>query len=125
MAKILVVDDDEQVRMMLKKLLERDSHDVVTAENGVVAMQRQQENPADIVIVDIIMPEKEGFETIMELRREFPAVKIIAMSGGGQLGPEKYLKLAKVLGVEFALEKPLHIEELRSSVSRLIPARAV
>jgi DNA-binding NtrC family response regulator len=95
MARILVVDDDEQIRIMLEIALSRDSHEVVTAENGAVASMRQSERPADVVIIYIIMPEKEGFETIIEFRREYPKTKIIAISGGGQLGPDQYLKLAK------------------------------
>ena len=81
MAKILVVDDDTDVRTMLKTMLERDSHDVITAENGTQALQGVQKQLPDAIILDIIMPEKEGFETIVELRRDYPSIKIIAISG--------------------------------------------
>jgi len=124
MARILVVDDDEQVRIMLEIALSRDSHEVVTAENGAVASMRQSERPADVVIMDIIMPEKEGFETIIEFRREYPETKIIAISGGGRLGPDQYLKLAKTMGADFIFEKPLQILQLREAIHSLVPAPA-
>ena len=124
MARILVVDDDEQIRIMLEIALSRDSHEVVTAENGAVASVRQNERPADVVIMDIIMPEKEGFETIIEFRREYPETKIIAISGGGRLGPDQYLKLAKTMGADFIFEKPLQILQLREAIHSLVPAPA-
>ena len=124
MARILVVDDDEQIRIMLEIALSRDSHEVVTAENGAVASVRQSERPADVVIMDIIMPEKEGFETIIEFRREYPETKIIAISGGGRLGPDQYLKLAKTMGADFIFEKPLQMLQLREAIHSLVPAPA-
>jgi len=122
MARILVVDDDEQIRIMLEIVLSRDSHEVVTAENGAVASARQSERPADVVIMDIIMPEKEGFETIIEFRRNYPETKIIAISGGGRLGPDQYLRLAKTMGAEFIFEKPLLLAQLREAIHVLVPA---
>lgn len=119
MARILVVDDDDHVRLMLQRALERDSHDVLTAENGVAACKLQREKPSEIVILDIIMPEKEGLETIIELRRDDPGVKVIAISGGGQLGPSRYLRLASLLGAAFAFEKPVQLDELRTAIHQL------
>jgi DNA-binding response OmpR family regulator len=125
MARILVVDDDdEQIRIMLDIALTRDSHGVVTAQNGAVASIRQNERPADIVTMDIIMPEKEGFETIIEFRRNCPEAKIIAISGGGHLGPDQYLRLAKTMGADFVFEKPLPLAELREVIHSLAPASA-
>ena len=120
MARILVVDDDEQIRIMLEIVLSRDSHEVVTAENGAVASARQSQRPADVVIMDIIMPEKEGFETIIEFRRDYPETKIIAISGGGRLGSDQYLKLARTMVAHFIFEKPLSIMQLREAVDRLV-----
>ena len=87
MKRILIIDDDFLVRDMLERLVRKACYDVETAENGVHAMRVHRENPVDLVITDIIMPEKEGLETITELRNSFPAVKIIAISGGGRIGP--------------------------------------
>jgi DNA-binding NtrC family response regulator len=124
MARILVVDDDDNIRTMLRRILERDAHDVVTAENGLVAVRQQKATPSDVIILDIIMPEKEGLETIMELRRDDPGVKIIAISGGGQLGPSRYLMLAKAMGAIFAFEKPVPLEALREAIRMLTLAAA-
>ena len=122
MARILVVDDDEQIRIMLEIALSRDSHEVVTAENGALASMRQSERPADVVIMDIIMPEKEGFETIIEFRRDYPETRIIAISGGGRLGPDQYLRLAKTMGADFIFEKPLPLAQLREAIHGLVTA---
>lgn len=124
MARILIVDDDEHIRILLEKVLSNDSHEVVTAENGAVASARQSERPADVVIMDIIMPEKEGFETIIEFRRDYPETKIIAISGGGRLGPDQYLKLARTMGAHFIFEKPLQLTQLREAIHSLVLAPA-
>ena len=120
MALILIIDDDDQIRRVLRKTLERDGYDVADAPNGKEGIRLYRENPADLVITDIIMPEKEGIETIMDLRREFPEVKIIAMSGGGRIGPEDYLHMAKGLGAQRTLTKPLERDELLRVVRELI-----
>jgi DNA-binding NtrC family response regulator len=124
LAKILVVDDDDAVRMMLNKMLETASHDVVTAENGIQALNWLRKQVPDVVILDIIMPEKEGFETIVELRRDYPNLKIIAISGGGAIGPASYLKLAKKLGAHLTMEKPISMEKLRAAIRHLVPTEA-
>lgn len=124
LAKLLVVDDDAGVRKMLKAILEKDSHVVVTAENGSQALECLQKRIPDVVILDIIMPEKEGFETIVELRRNYPELKIIAISGGGAIGANNYLKLAKILGAHLALEKPVEMYELRVAIQQLVPTEA-
>jgi len=119
LAKILVVDDDDAVRMMLSKMLERASHDVITAENGIQALICIRKQLPDVVILDIIMPEKEGFETIAEIRRDYPNLKIIAISGGGSIGPTNYLKLAKTLGAHLTMEKPIRMKELTAAIWQL------
>ena len=68
------------------------------------------------------MPEKEGFETIIEFRRDYPETKIIAISGGGRLGPDQYLKLARTMGADFIFEKPLPMAQLREAIHSLVPA---
>lgn len=123
LAKLLVVDDDD-VRLMLKKMLEMDSHDVITAENGTQALNCLREQLPDVVILDIIMPEKEGFETIVELRRDYPNLKIIAISGGGSIGATNYLKLAKTLGAHLTFEKPIMMKELKAAIQQLVPTEA-
>jgi DNA-binding response OmpR family regulator len=120
MGLILIIDDDDQIRRVLRKTLERDGYDVVDAPNGKEGIKLFRENPADLVITDLIMPEKEGIETIRELRRDFPEVKIIAISGGGRIGPDSYLKMAKGLGAQRTLTKPLDGDELLKTVRELV-----
>jgi YesN/AraC family two-component response regulator len=83
MANILIIDDDQQILNMLSQILKRAGYGVVEALDGKQGLKLYRENPTDLIITDIIMPEKEGLETIMELQRDFPDVKIIAISGGG------------------------------------------
>jgi CheY-like chemotaxis protein len=117
---ILVIDDDDQLRGMLREMLEHAGYEVADAPNGKEGIRLYRENPADLVITDIIMPEKEGIETIMDLRREFPEVKIIAMSGGGTIEAEKYLRMAKGLGAVRTLTKPIERKELLEAVREVI-----
>ena len=120
MAKILVIDDDDQVRLMLRHSLEENGYDVCTASDGKEGVRRYHEDPADLVITDIIMPEQEGIETIIELRRDFPGVKIIAISGGGRGNKQCYLDIAKRVGALSAFEKPIDRKELLDAVAGLI-----
>jgi len=106
--------------MMLREMLEKASHDVTTAENGIQALNCLRNQLPDIVILDIIMPEKEGFETIVELRRDYPNLKIIAISGGGSVGAINYLKLAKTLGAHLTIEKPIRMKELLATIEHRV-----
>jgi len=120
MIRILVIDDDFQMREMLGVILERKGYDVKTASDGKAAIQLQSKKPFDIVITDIIMPEKEGLETISELRRGYPQLKIIAISGGGRHRPEGYLELARQFGADRVLAKPFGSWEILSAVRELV-----
>ena len=122
MARVLVVEDDPQVRMMLRMMLERAGYEIGEACDGKEAIRSQRDDPADLIITDIIMPETEGLETIMEVRREWPSVPIIAISGGGTEPPEKYLKLAKGLGACRSFPKPVDRDEMLQAVGELIEA---
>jgi len=122
MARILLIDDDAPVRRTLRKMLERQGYEVEEAADGKAGLRRYQENPADLIITDLIMPEMEGIETIMELRRKFPDVKIIAMSGGGQIRPEQYLQIAKSLGAQRTFAKPVEMKLLLKAVDELLTA---
>ncbi|MCP3955776.1 MAG: response regulator, partial [Desulfobacterales bacterium] len=83
-ARILIIDDDIHVLAMLRKMLEREGYEIVVALDGNEGLRLYRENPTKLIITDLIMPEKEGLETIIELRQNFPDTRIIAMSGGGQ-----------------------------------------
>lgn len=117
MAKILVVDDEELARFSIRDTLEKADHEVEEAENGVKALEMQGASPFDLIITDIIMPEKEGVETIVELKQLYPSLKIIAISGGGRTRNMDFLKLAKDLGADSILSKPFSDEDLMEHVN--------
>ena len=120
MARILIIDDEAVIRNLLKAMLEREGYETVTASGGQDGIKIHRENPADLIITDLIMPDKEGLETIMELRREFQDVKIIAMSGGGKIGSETYLQMAKTLGAVKSIGKPFDRKELLKTIQELL-----
>ncbi len=120
MARILIIDDDEQLLAMLRQMLEREGYEILEASDGKEGLRRFRENPTDLIITDLIMPEKEGIETIMELRRDFPDVKIIAISGGGRVDPWQYLSIAKSFGVQYTFAKPIERKELLNAVRELL-----
>ncbi len=118
--RILVVDDEDQMRSMIREMLESSGFKVSEAPDGKVALWINKEKPADLVITDIIMPEKEGLETIMELKRYYPNVKIIAISGADDEKRKVYLDMAKKMGADNALSKPFEKEELLTAVKDLL-----
>lgn len=120
MARILVVDDESSIRGLLKIMLERNGHAVDEAIDGNAAMKKIRTDPPDLIITDLIMPDKEGIETIMELRREFPNMKIIAMSGGGVIDALEYLKMAKSVGAHKTFKKPFQMGEFLQAVRELL-----
>lgn len=120
MARILIIDDDVEIREMLKEVFEQEGYETIIAPDGEVAVRYYREKQTDVVITDIIMPEKEGIETIMELKQEFPDVKIIAISGGGRISPDNYLKMAKDFGAMRTFTKPVRIEKLLEAVEEVL-----
>ena len=116
MARILVVDDDAQVRAVLRRMLEGEGHTIDEAAEGALAVERYRETRADLLIVDIYMPERGGLETILELRDRYPEIKIIAASGGeGQFGFDP-LETATHFGVVATLTKPFEKSQLLATV---------
>jgi YesN/AraC family two-component response regulator len=120
MASILIIDDDSQILEMLRQILERERYHVTEASNGKEGLRRYRENPADLIITDIIMPEKEGIEIIIELKRDYPYVKIIAISGGCRIDPEQYLDMAKKLGAQRTFAKPVERKDLLDAVRNIL-----
>ncbi len=118
--RILVIDDDEQMRILLRQVMEWAGYEVIEAEDGRDGMMKQRKHKADLVITDLIMPEQEGLETITSLKKEFPHVKIIAISGGGRIGPEAYLPAAQELGADKIFSKPFDVRKLASEVKELL-----
>ena len=112
MARILLVEDDDQLRTMLKLLLTSSGYEVWEAANGTRVSDMHQQQSFDLVITDLVMPEREGLGVIMELRRRDQNVPIIAMSGKGQ----DYLKIAQKLGAQVTLSKPFGDQEFLEAV---------
>jgi DNA-binding response OmpR family regulator len=110
--KILIIDDDELVRMTCRNVLKKEGHDVLEAENGNEGVNVFKSKKPDLVITDILMPDKEGLETISEIKAANPSAKIIAISSGGSSKNMSFLKLAKQLGADHAMTKPLKPSEL-------------
>ncbi len=113
MPSVLVVDDEDQVRALLRTTLEKAGYQVVEGRTGKEGLERYRESPTDLVIMDILMPGKDGLESIMELRSEYPAAKIIAITGGSQnVGSMDFLDVAKMMGARRTLHKPFQLKEL-------------
>ena len=124
MARILVIDDEYPVRAMLKEVLTEAGYEVIDASNGKVGIDRYRQDPTDLVITDLFMPEKEGLETIQELKREYPEVKIIAISGGGTTVKHNFLPLAGMFGALHTFPKPFDVKELLKAVKELLEESA-
>jgi DNA-binding response OmpR family regulator len=120
MIRILLIDDDESFRKMLRMTLQRANYEVMEACNGNEAVSLFRSQPADLVITDLIMPDKEGLETIQELRQGRPLLKIIAMSGGGRIDAQDYLKIAERLGASRTLAKPFTQAEFLTAIRESI-----
>ena len=129
MGSILIVDDEEDIRDALILVLESAGYDVRVASNGNEAVELQREQPADLIITDIIMPQKDGVSTIKEISQEFPGIKIIAISGGGGVQPVEYvpeaitttayLAAAKEAGADRVFTKPFERNDLIKAVDEL------
>jgi DNA-binding response OmpR family regulator len=117
--KVLVIDDDDLVRYTLSRILQSNGYDVVTASDGQRGMVLFRDEYPDVVITDIIMPEQEGIDTIIQLRRERPGIKIIAISGGGRRRNVDYLQMAHSLGADEVIRKPFEAHELLARLTEL------
>lgn len=120
MTKILVIDDDSLVRRTMSRILEQGGYEVVLAEDGDKGVAKFRSERPDLVITDLIMPEKEGIETIIEMRREDPNARIIAVSGGGRVASMDFLVVANKLGAGQVLRKPFGPSELLDCVTRAL-----
>ncbi len=120
MARILIIDDTDEMLAMLQKVLRRSGHEVVAANNGETGLRCLQQQPIDLVVTDIFMPEKDGIEIIRNLRRHHPQVKVIAISGGGEVSPQSYLTIAEKLGAAHTFYKPFNVKEFLQAVHKLV-----
>ena len=116
---ILLIDDEKPFRAVIKQVLSKAGYEVVEAANGAEGINRFNDKPADMIITDIIMPEKEGIETIIELKKAHPRLKLIAMSGGGWYGTDIDFDMAQKLGAR-TLDKPFALQELLDLINELL-----
>jgi two-component system response regulator (stage 0 sporulation protein F) len=113
---ILIIDDDEQIRVFLRQVLEEAGYTVIEASNGHDGLRQFRQTPTDLVITDLLMPDTDGLEVTVALRRASTTVKIIALSGG--LGPWDYLDAAKFLGAHRTMKKPVTKADLLQAVQQ-------
>ena len=120
MPRIVVIDDEQPIREMLRQYLSGKGFEVLTASNGEEGLKIVSKQSVDLVITDLIMPDKEGLETIIELKSMWPEAKVIAISGGGINKPEDYLETARTLGAAEVLAKPFNNSDLLRAVRKVI-----
>jgi DNA-binding NtrC family response regulator len=118
--KILLVDDEEAIRKMVRAILGNDNYEFAEASNGLEAQDVLEKQPFDLVISDVIMPDCDGIELVMAIRRKLPDIKVIVMSGGGRVRAGHYLDLAGKLGATRVFEKPFDTVALRTAVQELL-----
>ncbi len=119
MTKILVIDDDDLVRGMVCNALKKAGFDVIEASNGNEGVAKAQSEDSDVVVTDILMPDKEGIETILEIKATKAKIKIVAISGGGSSKNMTFLDMAKKAGAEKVLSKPFTLSVLLEAISSL------
>lgn len=118
MARILVVDDEEPIRTLVSRIVMKDGHEVMEAENGKHACEVFQSSEVDLIITDLVMPEQNGIEMIIELKKTHPNLKVIAISGGsGFSGQIDLLSVAKLLGAKHIIKKPFTVDQIRDAVN--------
>jgi DNA-binding response OmpR family regulator len=120
MPGVLIVEDEKDLREMLKTSLIRRKYTVLEAENGKDAINHFKPLITDLVVTDLIMPDEDGLKVIIKLRELKPSLKIIAISGGGKVGPGSYLGLAKALGADAIFSKPFSINDLIAKIEELL-----
>ena len=120
MKRILVVEDDNSVRKLLVRILTVEGYRTEQADSAAAALEIIRSDPPDLVITDLLMPDQDGLELIMKIRRSGAALKIIAISAGGRIGPATYLELAQKLGADRAITKPFQPETLLRAVRELL-----
>ncbi len=119
-SKVLLIDDDGDLRQLLRRFLVRSGFEVLEAGHGREALNLLRGGAVDLIVTDIIMPDMEGIELILELRRSHPGLPIIAMSAGGRIGPGSYLELARRSGARATITKPFDLREFSRLVDEVL-----
>lgn len=118
--RILVIDDEPTALDLLRRILEFSGYEVLIASNGVQGIDIFRKSPCDLLITDMVMPKKDGLQTILELREDFPGLPVIAISGGGTISKERYLTVAGYLDKVITIAKPFTLEAIVSAVENLL-----
>jgi len=116
LARILIIDDDISVRIALRILLQKAGHETVEALNGKEGLRVFNQNPTDLIITDILMPERDGVETLLEIRAHHPDVKVMAISGNAA----EFLPILEDLGAQHTMTKPFNADEVLEAVQNLL-----
>jgi two-component system, chemotaxis family, chemotaxis protein CheY len=120
-ASVLVVDDEDQIRELIRNTFEQSGYQVSEASTGKAALEKYRTAPTDLIIMDILMPDQDGFESISTIRHESPKVKIIAMTGSNDMiGVLDYLDVAKMLGAHYTLQKPFEMKDLLDAAQSVL-----
>jgi CheY-like chemotaxis protein len=114
------MDDNPSVLRVLHNLLLSEGHSVEDAPDSLTGIRKHHEHPFDLILTDIVMPDKEGISTIIELRQEYPNLKIVAMSGGGYFEPYGSLDIAKRAGADRTIAKPFSAKEILEVVNGVL-----
>lgn len=122
--RILVIDDEPTALDVICKILVHSGYDVLVAKNGQEGVDLFREQPCDLVITDMVMPVKDGLQTILDLRTDYPELPIVAISGGGNISKERYLAVAGYLEKVVTVGKPFTVDALTSAVKKLLDERA-
>lgn len=120
MSTVLIVDDDDVIRKFMRRIVEKEGFDVIEAANGAECLERFRSASPAIVVMDIIMPEKDGLSTIQELKKLDPQAKVVAISGGLVMTPEIYLDEAGAIGADILLAKPIDREQFIAAIRQLL-----
>lgn len=120
MAHILLIEDEPQVRGLLRETLEQEGHEVVECKDGTEGLSHYKKGLIDLVILDVILPEKDGFETLTELRQQDPQANVLAISGGFSPGAVNVLHIAQRLGAREILAKPFELKNFLAVVKKLL-----
>ncbi len=118
--RILVIDDEPTALDLLRRILEMHGYEVVAAANGQEGLELFRKDPCDLVITDMVMPIKDGLQTILDLRAEAQDLPVIAISGGGTISKERYLAVAGYLERVITIAKPFGIESIVEAVEQLL-----
>ena len=118
--RILVIDDEPTALELIRRILVLAGYEVVLAANGKEGVELFHQNPCDLVITDMVMPVKDGLQTILDLRADFPKLPVVAISGGGTISKERYLAVAGYLDRVITIPKPFSIDAITSSVKKLL-----